>query len=148
MLVVIVDRIFNELLKKYGDKTQALADTLFKFYAIELDAELVPKARKRIYDWAVSKIERKLSELEIKSLDREIRQKKVDAKKAEALKDKLELQKQVKSLESKRNEKRRELFESQDQIEKEKDQLLEKIEANIEPKVEFEELFTIGWKVS
>lgn len=58
MLVVIVDRIFNELLKKYGDKTQALADTLFKFYAIELDAELVPKARKRIYDWAISKIER------------------------------------------------------------------------------------------
>lgn len=74
MLVVIVDRIFNELFKKYGDKTQALADTLFKFYAIELDAELVPKARKRIYDWAVSKIERELSELEMYLIARSLQQ--------------------------------------------------------------------------
>jgi hypothetical protein len=65
MLVVIVERIFVELEKKYNDKTKALADTLFKFYAIEFDAELVPHARKRIYDWAVSKIDRELSELEM-----------------------------------------------------------------------------------
>lgn len=65
MLVVIVERIFNELEKKYQDKTKALADTLFKFYAIELDAELVPLARKRIYEWAVSKIDRELSEFEM-----------------------------------------------------------------------------------
>lgn len=65
MLVVIVERIFNELEKKYEDKTKALADTLFKFYAIELDAELVPLARKRIYDWAASKIDRELSQFEM-----------------------------------------------------------------------------------
>lgn len=65
MLVVIVERIFVELEKKYNDKTKALADTLFKFYAIELDPELVPKARKRIYEWATSKIDRDLSELEM-----------------------------------------------------------------------------------
>jgi len=65
MLIIIVDRIFEELKKKHGDKTKALADTLFKFYAIELDHELVPLARKRIFDWAVSKMDRGLSELEM-----------------------------------------------------------------------------------
>ena len=65
MLLVMVERIFVELEKKYKDKTKALAETLFKFYAIELDGELVLLARKRIYDWAISKIDRKLSELEM-----------------------------------------------------------------------------------
>lgn len=65
MLVVIIERIFVELEKKYNDKAKALADTLFKFYAIELDSELVPKARKRVYEWAVSKIDRDLTELEM-----------------------------------------------------------------------------------
>lgn len=100
----------------------------------------------RLDNWAE---DIKLSlELEIKGLDREIRQKKVDAKKAQLLAEKVELQKQVKALEAKRNDKRRQLFEAQDQIEREKDQLLEKIEGNLEPRVEFEELFTIRWKVS
>lgn len=36
----------------------------------------------------------------------------------------------------------------QDQIEREKDLLLERIEANLEPRVEFEELFTISWKIN
>jgi adenine-specific DNA-methyltransferase len=87
-------------------------------------------------------------ELEIKAIDREIRQAKADAKKKQLLDEKVEAQKQVKALEAKRNDKRRQLFEAQDQIETEKDQLLEKIESNLEPKVEFEPLFTIQWKVS
>lgn len=65
MLVVMLDRIFNELMKKYGQKDEALAETLFKFYAIELDEKLIPKARRRVWDWAVSKIERKPSSLEM-----------------------------------------------------------------------------------
>lgn len=64
ILVEIVERIFQELLKKYNDKEQALADTLFKFYAIELDARLVPLARTRIFDWAKGKVDRELSALE------------------------------------------------------------------------------------
>ena len=74
MLLVIVERIFNELEKKYGDKEQALADTLFKFYAIELDIELIPKARQKIYDWAVSKIERDLTSLEMYLIARTLQQ--------------------------------------------------------------------------
>jgi hypothetical protein len=87
-------------------------------------------------------------ELEIKNLDREIRQSKADAKKKQFLNEKLEAQKLVKELENKRNDKRRQLFAEQDQIETEKDKLIEKIESNLEPKIEFESLFTIQWKVS
>ena len=59
MLVVMVDRIFKELLKKYeGDhaREKALSETLFKFYAIEMDADLVVKARFRLREKIVSEI--------------------------------------------------------------------------------------------
>lgn len=74
MLVVIVERIYKELLKKHGDKEQALADTLFKFYAIELDDTLVPKARTRIYEWAKEKIGRDMSSLEMYLIARSLQQ--------------------------------------------------------------------------
>lgn len=62
MLVVIVERIYQSLMVKYAnDKDKALTDTLHKFYAIELDPELVPKARMKIWKWAVSKLGRELS---------------------------------------------------------------------------------------
>lgn len=74
MLVVMVERIFQELLKKYGDKEKALADTLFKFYAIELDDQLVPVARMRIFEWATAKAERELSPLEQYLIARSLQQ--------------------------------------------------------------------------
>ena len=64
MLVVILERIFQALLKIGKDKEQALVDTLHKFYAIELDEQLVPIARKKIFEWARKKIERELSAFE------------------------------------------------------------------------------------
>jgi len=106
-----------------------------------------------IFDAEISRLDNwaediKLSlELELKGIDRDIRQAKVDGQKAQILEEKVHLQKKVKTLESKRNEKRRQLFEAQDQIEREKDQLLAKIEANLEPKVQIEEIFTVKWAV-
>lgn len=74
MLVVMVDRIFNSLFQKYGCKEQALADTLFKFYAIELDASLVPKCRAKIFEWAKEKMDRKLSNFEMYLTARSLQQ--------------------------------------------------------------------------
>ena len=116
---------------------------------------LAPFAKKNqeIFDAEISRLDNwaediRLSlELELKSIDRDIRQAKVDGQKAQILEEKVALQKKVKGLETKRNEKRRQLFEAQDQIEREKDQLLAKIEANLEPKVQVEELFTVRWTV-
>ena len=52
MLIVIIERIFNSLLIKYdGDKAKALCETMFKFYATELDESLVPVARMRVFNF-------------------------------------------------------------------------------------------------
>lgn len=118
------------------------------------NVDLIKQKNQAIFESEVERLDKwaediKLSlELDIKAIDREIRQKKIDSKKVQLLADKVELQKQIKNLESKRNDKRRQLFEGQDQIEREKDLLLERIEANLEPRVEFEELFTISWQIN
>lgn len=125
-----VEKCLNDIVASIRSKNQEIFET-------EID---------RLDNWAE---DIKLSlELELKGIDRDIRQAKVDSNKAQILNDKVVLQKKIKSLESKRNEKRRQLFEAQDQIEREKDQLLAKIEANLEPIVQLEELFTIKWTVA
>lgn len=51
MLIVILDRIYSAYIKRFPDcKERAIIETLFKFYAIEIDSELVIKARKLLYD--------------------------------------------------------------------------------------------------
>ena len=42
---------------------------------------------------------------------------------------------------------RRELFESQDLVDKQKEELIEKIEAKLNQKISEEELFTIHWRL-
>ena len=70
MLIVIIERIYNALLEKYdNDKEKAFADCLFKFYAIELDDNLVVEARMKIYKFFIDKLNseivdtKKLSEI-------------------------------------------------------------------------------------
>ncbi|MGN0015581.1 MAG: hypothetical protein ACI37T_09215 [Candidatus Gastranaerophilaceae bacterium] len=50
------------------------------------------------------------------------------------LEDKLNAQKTIKEMEAKRNKMRRELFESQDLVDKQKEELIEKIEAKLNQK--------------
>ena len=64
MLVVIVERIYKALMQKFGEHERAFSETIFKFYATELDEELVPKARMRIFNWAIKNAGRELTSLE------------------------------------------------------------------------------------
>lgn len=64
MLEVIVERSYQALMRVYGDHNKAFTETLFKFYATELDESLVPKARMRIWEWAIAKAGRPLSKME------------------------------------------------------------------------------------
>lgn len=80
MLQCIVERIYTARLTVHAGNTEmALADTLTKFYAIDLDGEMVKKARHRIYEWAKGKVNRELSPLEMyliaRMLQRSIEQK-------------------------------------------------------------------------
>ena len=50
-------------------------------------------------------------------------------------------------MEAKRNKMRKELFDSQDMVDKQKEELIEKIEANMKQKVEEKDLFIIRWRL-
>lgn len=86
-------------------------------------------------------------EIELKQLDKDIKTLKTESKKILKLEDKLQAQKVIKEMESKRNKMRRELFESQDMVDKQKEELIEKIEAKLNQKISEEELFTIRWRL-
>ncbi len=86
-------------------------------------------------------------EQELKSLDREIKAMKKEARQCAELNTKIELHKQAKALERKRNDKRRSLFDAQDEIDQRKDELIEKTEAKLQQRLELVEVFTIRWRV-
>lgn len=86
-------------------------------------------------------------EREIKELDRQIKETRRAATLALTLEDKLAGQKQMKALEALRNQKRRSLFDAQDQVDKQREELIEKIEGKLSQKSQLSPLFTIRWQV-
>lgn len=84
-------------------------------------------------------------ELELKELDREIGVKKSEARKILNLEEKVSAQREIKDMEKKRSELRRNLFLAQDEVDKQKEKIIEDIEARLQQKIETKELFTIRW---
>jgi hypothetical protein len=84
-------------------------------------------------------------EREIKELDRQLREARRAATVALTLEEKLAGQKQIKALESQRNQKRRSLFEAQDEIDRQRDELIARIEKKLRQQASLTELFTIRW---
>lgn len=65
ILEPMIERIFaGRLAAHAGNVDRALAEALTKFYAIDLDADMVVKARRRLSAWAQQKVGRDLSPLE------------------------------------------------------------------------------------
>jgi adenine-specific DNA-methyltransferase len=87
-------------------------------------------------------------EREIKELDRQIKETRRAATTALTLEDKLAGQKKMKAIESQRNQKRRSLFEAQDAVDKQRDELIAKIELKLSQRAELTELFTIRWELA
>ena len=86
-------------------------------------------------------------EREIKEVDRLIKEARRAATTALSLEQKLDMQKKIKALEATRNTKRRNLFDAQDEIEKQRADLIAKIEGKLEQRVEVSKLFSIRWRV-
>jgi adenine-specific DNA-methyltransferase len=87
-------------------------------------------------------------ERELKDLDRQIREARKTAALAGSLQDKLEAQKTVKNLEAERSRKRRELFEAQDAIDRQRDELIGRIEQQLKMQKNVVSLFTLRWRVA
>ncbi len=86
-------------------------------------------------------------ERDIKELDRQIKEARRAATLALTLEEKLTGQKQVKALESQRNSKRRALFDAQDEIDRQREQLIEGIEAKMQQTVQSELVFACRWSL-
>lgn len=86
-------------------------------------------------------------EREIKELDRQIKETRRASITALTLEEKLAGQKEIKLLESQRNQKRRSLFDAQDEVDRQRDELISKIEGKLQQRTELTQLFGIKWKI-
>ena len=86
-------------------------------------------------------------EREIKELDRQIKEARRAATAALTLEEKLSGQKQIKALEAQRNQKRRSLFDAQDEVDRQREELIAKIEGKLQQTTELVELFEIRWRL-
>lgn len=87
-------------------------------------------------------------EQEIKDLDKELRQARIQAKLATSLSDKLKAQKLIKEIEKARNTKRKELYEQQDTIDSQRDELIGRIEKQLKQRSFTQQLFQAKWRLS
>lgn len=86
-------------------------------------------------------------EREIKELDRQIREARRAAGIAATLEEKLAGQKGLKALESQRNGKRRSLFDAQDELDRQREELITRIEEKLALKIGLSGLFRLGWEI-
>lgn len=121
----------------------------------EVEARLggIETRNAHLFDEEVLKLDRwsedlKLSlEHEMRELDKQIREVRRSAALAQSLQDKLTYQKQLRDLERRRNVKRRELFDAQDAIDKQREELIGKIEKQLMHTSTIQPLFTVRWEV-
>lgn len=87
-------------------------------------------------------------ELELKKIDKDIRELARQSKQMVSLQEKLEFQKQKATLEKRRTKKRHELYNSQDEIDKKRDTLIKQIEKQMQDTSHHvEELFRVQWRL-
>lgn len=87
-------------------------------------------------------------EAELKQIDKEIKEIKKQATASSSLSEKLNQQKIMRSLENQRNMKRKNLYEAQDKIDINRDELIKKIEKQLQCSAKSESLFLIRWVLS
>jgi len=108
----------------------------------------------KFFDEEVLKLDRWSDDLkqglerEIKELDRQIREARRTSALAALLKDKLEAQKTLKSFEVERNRKRRELFDAQDAIDGQRDELIKRIEGQLQQRHTVKPVFCFRWRLA
>jgi phage-related minor tail protein len=86
-------------------------------------------------------------EIELKELDKEIKNRKSEAKKILKLEEKIAAQREIKEMEKKRNTLRQNLYQAQDEVDGKKENLINEIEARLKQNIGTTELFLIKWTV-
>lgn len=127
-----------------GDKEQEKANTLTASIA-ERNSEFFDDEVDKLDKWAED-IKKSL-EIELKRMDIDIKAAKTNAKKVLNLQEKIKIQREIKDAEKKRNDLRQKLYQAQDQVDTKKEELLEKVEAQLKQKTTLTKLFTLKYKV-
>jgi len=135
-----IEIVSEDLMQKEQDRVDVLTAHI-TFRNMQFFDEEVDKLDK----W--SDDVKKSLEIELKRLDIDIKTMKTTAKKVLKLEEKVKLQREIKEMERKRNEMRQRLYQSQDEVDEKKENLLQKVEAQLKQKIERKELFTIQWKI-
>lgn len=107
------------------------------------DATFFEEEMDKLNRWADDK--RKSLRLSLKEYDDQITQLKKDIRTSANLPEKLEIQKKIRKIEKKRDDAWRDYDESSRKIEKEKDCLIDKVEAQLKQNITEETLFTVRW---
>lgn len=125
-------------------KEQAKASALTSNIA-ERNGEFFDDEVDKLDKWAEDV--KKSLEIELKRMDIDIKTMKTNAKKVLNLQEKIQIQREIKDLEKKRNDLRQKLYQAQDQVDVKKENLLERVEAQLKQKTTMTRLFTIRFKV-
>ena len=86
-------------------------------------------------------------EEKLKELDKQIKETKKNARKANNLPEKIKLQKQVNDMENKRDKEWKEFDTAKKEIEKKKEQLIDNIESRMEQNITEDTIFEIEWEI-
>ena len=135
--IEIVDKEVSEKEKERVTLiTAGIADRNSEFFDEEVD---------KLDKWAEDV--KKSLEIELRRLDIEIKAIKTNAKKVVNLEEKIKLQREIKDLEKKRNDMRQKLYKSQDEVDLKKENLLERVEAQLRQQITINTLFKIRFKI-
>ncbi|MBU4201397.1 MAG: DEAD/DEAH box helicase [Verrucomicrobia bacterium] len=86
-------------------------------------------------------------EIKLKQLDIDVKMRKAEARKITNLEEKVKAHREIKDLEKSRNDMRLNLYQAQDDVERQKERLIEQIEARLKQNVKTADIFTIRWRV-
>jgi superfamily II DNA or RNA helicase len=123
-----------------AEQGAVLIDKLRATHALAFEEEI-----EKLDRWASDRKE--LLELEIREVERLIREAKKESRLAVNLDEKVKLQRDIARLDREKSNKRASLFEAEDEIERDKDGLLSNAEDRLKLSQKSELLFRIGWQL-
>jgi hypothetical protein len=136
--------ISDAIVKKLELDQEAQRDAIHENINIK-NNDYFDKEMEKLDNWAD---DLKLSlEAKLKSLEKEIKTRKIEQRKLTDLAEKVAFQRETASLEKKRNRLRRKLYDEQDAIEEKKETLIDKVAQKLKQEITTEVLFIIEWKI-